>query len=81
MLNRKLASVRKLYGLNQNVLAELINVVVATFSAKETGRIPFTQKEMVTITNYFKKLDPKITMDDIFFVEEVTETVTNKKGA
>lgn len=81
MLNRKLASVRKLYGFNQGAIAKVIGVTVTTFSAKETGKVSFTQKEMVTITNFFKELDPKITMDDIFFVEEVTETVANKKGS
>ena len=80
-MNRKLASIRKLYGVNQIVLADLINVSVASFSAKETGKTVFTQKEMIAITLFFKKYDNKITMDDIFFIDEVTEYVTNKEGA
>jgi putative transcriptional regulator len=81
MRNRKLASIRKLYGINQTIVSELLNLGVASFSAKETGKTAFTQKEMITITNYFKEFDSKLTMDDIFFIEEVTETVTNRKGA
>lgn len=81
MVNRKLASIRTLYGIKQITLATLIDVSVASFSAKETGKSVFTQKEMIDITNFFKEYDADLTMDDIFFVEPVTETVTNHKGA
>lgn len=81
MINRKLASLRTLYNINQSVLAEVIGVTINTFSSKERGATAFTQQEMILITNHFKQFDSKLTMDDIFFIDEVNQSVTNKRGA
>ena len=81
MINRKLASLRTLYKINQSVLAEVIGVTINTFSSKERGVTAFTQQEMILITNHFKRFDSNITMDDIFFIDEVNQSVTNQKGA
>ena len=81
MKNRKLASLRTLYNINQSVLAEVIGVTINTFSSKERGATAFTQQEMILITNHFKQFDSKLTMDDIFFIDEVNQSVTNKRGA
>lgn len=81
MINRKLASLRTLYNINQVILAELIGVSVNTYSSKERGVTAFVQREMIAITNFFRKFELDITMDDIFFVDEVNQTVTNHKGA
>lgn len=81
MINRKLASLRTLYNINQSVLAELIQVSINTYSSKERGVTSFNQKEMIEITNFFRKFEPDITMDDIFFIDSVNQTVTKNKGA
>ena len=81
MINRKLASLRTLYKINQSDLAEVIGVTINTFSSKERGVTAFTQQEMILITNHFKRFDSNITMDDIFFIDEVNQSVTNKRGA
>lgn len=81
MINRKLASLRTLYKINQSVLAEVIGVTINTFSSKERGVTAFTQQEMILITNHFKRFDSNITMDDIFFIDEVNQSVTKQKGA
>ena len=81
MINRKLASLRTLYKINQSVLAEVIGVTINTFSSKERGVTAFTQQEMILITNHFKQFDSNITMDDIFFIDEVNQSVTKQKGA
>ena len=36
---------------------------------------------MIEITNFFRKFEPDITMDDIFFIDSVNQTVTKNKGA
>ena len=81
MINRKMASLRTLYKINQSVLAEVIGVTINTFSSKERGVTAFTQQEMILITNHFKQFDSNITMDDIFFINEVNQSVTKQKGA
>lgn len=76
MNNRKLRSLRSYFDINQSELAKLINVTLNTYSAKERGVTFFNQIEMIKITIFFKEYNPKLTMDDIFFKHEVTETVT-----
>lgn len=76
MENRKLRSLRTLYKINQTELAKHIGINLMTYSYKENGKTPFYQSEMITIVNFFKRFDKKLTMDDIFFINEVTEMVT-----
>lgn len=81
MINRKLASLRTLYDINQIIFANLLGVTRNTYSNKESGKTPFLQKEMIEITNYLKELDPSLTMDEIFNIDEVNQTVTKNMGA
>lgn len=71
MKNKKLASLRTLYEVNQSSLATVIGVSVNTFSSKERGITNFTQPEMIKITKFFKNYNSNVTMDDIFFENQV----------
>lgn len=63
--------------LNQKTLAQKIGISSVSYSHKERGKIDFTQKEMVAITNIIKEKIPDIKMDDIFFTNSVSKLVTN----
>lgn len=64
-INAKLRATRALYNINQTVLAEAANINIRTYSNKER-RGTFSQIEMVSILEFFKKYNPDLTLDDIF---------------
>ncbi|WP_409068908.1 helix-turn-helix transcriptional regulator [Clostridium caseinilyticum] len=66
-MNSKLIAYRRMFNLNQEDVAKVINRSVSTYNRKEVGKIDFTQTEMITITEFFKERIPEITMDEIFF--------------
>ena len=62
------AGFRATYGIAQKILADLCKIALPTYCNKEKNiKAEFTRSEMIIITNFFKKYDPKITMDDLFF--------------
>lgn len=64
----KLVGYRKMYGINQSVIAELIGIPVQTYCNKERNqKAEFKRSEMVKLTHFFKKLNPSLTMDELFF--------------
>lgn len=73
MVNRKLAAYRKLLGLTQKHLAEQIGISLVSLNHKETGKRKFTQDEMVAITNIIKEVIPEVTMNTIFFDDELSD--------
>lgn len=62
----KVLGYRKMYKLNQSVLAKELNIGLNTYSFKENGKTEFTLSEMRKLTLFFKKYNPKLTMDEIF---------------
>ncbi|MBZ4662812.1 MAG: hypothetical protein JG776_494 [Caloramator sp.] len=75
-MNNKLIAYRNLLKLTQADMAKLLNISLTSYSFKENGKIPFKQNEMVLITKTFKEKIPNITMDEIFFNEEVSKMKT-----
>lgn len=69
----KLKAYRQLKGVNQSVIAELIEVQLTTYSFKENGKKQFTLDEAKKIADYFGT-----TIDDIFFNDEVNFTNTKE---
>ena len=63
----RLISIRKKYGINQDVMAYIIKKSRVTYCHKETGKKPFTVDECFLITdvlsNYAKK---SLTVDEVF---------------
>lgn len=67
---------RKKYKIQQSEIAEVINKTNKTVSLKENGKIPITRDEMIKITAHIKKkYNPNITVEDIFFKNNTTESV------
>lgn len=60
---------RKKLGLTQVKMAELFNISFQSYNAKERGRTPFTSNEMIAFKMLVNRVDPKATIDDIFFSE------------
>lgn len=67
---------RKKYKITQAEIAQIIKKGNRAVSLKENGKTEFTQSEMADITKFFKKLNPYITVEGIFFKELVTDSVT-----
>ena len=69
---------RRMIGLNQTVVAQKSNMALSSYCNKIKGNTNFNQTEMVAITKLFKEFIPQITMDDIFFKDEVNYGLTEK---
>jgi putative transcriptional regulator len=71
-MNKKLVAYRNMLDLSQEKVAEQIGISLTSYNHKETGKRKFSQSEMIKITNLFKEKIPNITMDDIFFINELS---------
>lgn len=76
-MNNALVAYRKFLNLTQQQMAKIISSCLTSYNMKEQGKIDFTQSEMVAITNYIKQRISGVTMDDIFFKNEVINLRTN----
>lgn len=63
----KIVSYRKMYKVKQQELADYLEISTKSLGNKENGSKEFTRKEMLQITEFFKRFDDKITVLDIFF--------------
>ena len=71
-----LVLIRKKFKITQKQIAEVINKSDKTVSLKENGSVPFTQEEIIRISNFIKNnYDDSITIMDIFFTKNITESV------
>lgn len=62
------AGFRAKYKISQKILADICNISLPTYCNKENNvKAEYTRSEMVAITKFFKKYDPAITMDELFF--------------
>lgn len=63
------AGFRGKYKISQQVLADECSIRLQTYCNKENNiRAEFTRSEMIAITVFFKKYEPDITMDELFFL-------------
>lgn len=73
MKNDRLRGIRNTYKIDQKVLSSWIGISTTAYSLKENGHRSFTQPEMYKIYQYFKKLNPTVTLDEIFLPLDVTK--------
>ena len=66
MLN-KVAGYRKMLGLSQEEMANLIGISYQAYSKRENNKIPFTDQEKVKFKSILREYFPNITIDEIFF--------------
>ncbi|MCE9676590.1 helix-turn-helix domain-containing protein [Paraclostridium bifermentans] len=67
----KLAAYRKLYELNQEDVAKMLNMSKTSYSYKETGKQEFRLNEAKMLADYFGT-----TIDEIFFNNSVNIKMT-----
>lgn len=66
-MRNNVAYFRKRFGVTQEILGKEIGKTGRSICKKENGEVPFTQLEMLRITNYFKKFDPKTDIQTVFY--------------
>lgn len=60
-INYELKALRAKYNINQEILADLLNITVSTYNRKENGNSSFTVEEAQFIAQLFNT-----TMDRVF---------------
>ncbi|MGL4569585.1 MAG: helix-turn-helix transcriptional regulator [Clostridium sp.] len=76
MMNRQLVAYRKGIGFTQTAISKKIGISLSAYSQKETGKLDFTQSEMLKILKLLKTYNPNVTADDIFFNPNVSISIT-----
>lgn len=73
----KIRAYRHALGKTQKEMSELLNIHHVVYGRKERMLAAFTDKEKVTLLNYFKEYFPNETIDSLFFrynVQKSTKT-------
>lgn len=68
MKQKKLIEWRYKLGLSQQDMAKVLAISAGAYSLKESGKRGFNQKEMSTIFNKLKRIEPNLNMQDIFLI-------------
>ncbi len=59
---------RKMAGLNQRDMKDILGISLTVYNAKENGKVRFNQDDMKKIKNVLsEKLNKKLTIDELFF--------------
>ena len=59
---------RKMAGLNQRDMKDILGISLTVYNAKENGKVRFNQDDMRAIKNVLsEKLNKKLTIDELFF--------------
>lgn len=75
-MNKKLIAYRKILGFSQTYMAKLIGISLTSYCQKERCKSDFTQTEMLKIINIIKEYNDKVTIDEIFFGNNVSIPIT-----
>jgi ps3 protein 14 family transcriptional regulator len=71
-----IVSYRKMTGKNQTYFANVLGISLNSYANKEKGRTQFTQKEMELFYREVKKYIKNISVEDIFFSQELQKITT-----
>ena len=71
-----IVSYRKMTGKNQTYFANILGISLNSYANKEKGRTQFTQKEMELFYREVKKYIKNISVEDIFFSQELQKITT-----
>lgn len=75
--NKILVICRKIINFSQKDMSEELGTSLVTYNQKEIGKISFSKEEMIKIEKILKENGLKeITIEDIFFKNEVSIKVT-----
>ena len=71
-----IVSYRKMTGKNQTYFANVLGISLNSYANKEKGRTQFTQKEMELFYREVKKYIKNISVEGIFFSQELQKITT-----
>lgn len=63
----KVLFLRRGFGITQDEVAKELDISRVTLRKKENGEKDFTKTEMVKLTEIFKKHNPNLSLEEIFF--------------
>ncbi|NYS48533.1 transcriptional regulator [Streptococcus danieliae] len=63
----KLRGYRVMLGHTQTDMGKILGITKQAYSNKETGKNQFNDREKVKIRDMVRKIEPTITIDDLFF--------------
>lgn len=66
------ANYRKFIGYTQKDFADILKISTQSYSRRERGVVDFTDNEKIKIKEIVKPYFPGVTIEDIFFSQEVT---------
>ena len=67
----KIRGYRNMLGKTQRDMAKIFNISVQSYNQKEHGKIAFKDSEKTVFKNMLLPYFPNITIDDIFFTNQV----------
>lgn len=73
MMNR-VRGYRTMLCLTQKELADELEITPQSLSAKENCKRSFNDMEKIYLLNRFKKIDPNLTLEKLFFAEKVSKS-------
>ncbi|SEI59085.1 DNA-binding transcriptional regulator, XRE-family HTH domain [Alkalibacterium gilvum] len=73
-MKNKVRGYRTMGGYNQKQLADILEITPQSLSAKENGRRSFNDFEKVLLLDLFKEIEPELTIDKLFFDQEVSKS-------
>lgn len=62
----KLRGIRARFGFTQEDIANELGITREIYNKKENGKLDFTKRELKKLVVFFKKLDDKINIEDLF---------------
>lgn len=80
-MNDNVARYRRSLKISQTKMAHIAGIKLSAYRYKEKGDKPFDQEEMIRIYNFLSKEYPGITIEELFFTNEVLNMITNDNAA
>lgn len=65
---------RNMLNLNQTELSKQLGITPQSLSAKENGKRQFTDREKIYLLKLFRKVDPDLNLEKLFFAEKVSKS-------
>lgn len=63
----RIRTIRTMLGLTQADMSDKLNISLTAYNLKENGKINFNDNDKVIIKELAQRVDPHLTIDDIFF--------------
>lgn len=75
---QRLKAYRTLLDISQQEMADIIGISIHSYHNKENKKSEFTHSELQKIHEFFKSKIPGVTIEEIFFTNEVSKMITKE---